>query len=674
MANGKALNRKPYAGNAHMRFDEGEVAPAVTPGHVSLRYGKGLLAIAAATAVLTSSATVYWRGAAGQALDWYGTVSGHSYWNENEDGTGTWRSFPSDENAHVKNGGIAVVGNGVSVQGTAKLVLNFNATTPSCIRVEEGGVLSYPCVYVTHGSKGSGGLLHVNGGAVTVGGGADDDGLQVPSVTAYYPNRECVGNVLVSSGTLDVFSCFSIAVATNHLQYQKRGNFVVSNGTVTTHCDMTVGRARSLSYGTVNVSGGRLQGDPNISLYLRNGSRLFQDGGAISFATCIPNESQVSLSGGTADFGKLQLKKGSVLDVSGTASLTGGLTLWDDEFSAGATNRIDVSGGTLSVTNFRGWINGQVNGQIHAWINAVNPFRFRQTGGNVSLDAIYTNSGESHDVRIVVDGGTFFGGPVAVFEQPFYFCHSGSASVSVEKFTKPSANNGNTNAVNCLVEHVIAHGKLSPMHHTTAQSKKFYVFGHNVVRPAGGVQIVTNDTLPLVVCDQTAAPDTTYCSGTPDASLWSAGRIGSSSRWGVTLVPGASVGSLAGGALAFAATPVGYASLPTVKTNGLVRYTASLQLELHAASKNDIANGLEAAGYENVRVSDDLDPWVSFDVPHADLVHGASNAKLLFDFTETPCPDQFVVGEMSFPVTTNALVKSVSLAVVREGGFMILFR
>ena len=633
--------------------------------------GKELLAIAVATSAFTTLASVYWRGTAGEPLDWFGTVSGHSYWNENENGTGTWRSFPPDENAHVKNGGIAVIGNGVSVQGTAKLVINFNTTTPSCVRVDEGGTLSYPCVYVSH-VHAARGLLHVNGGAVTVGGGTDDEGLQVPSVDSS-PNQECVGNVLVSSGTLDVFSGFSIGV-TKPLRYQKRGNFVISNGTVTAHCDMTVGKAGSLSYGTVNVAGGRLQGDPTIPLYLWNGSRLFQDGGAVSFATCIPNESQISLSGGTADFGKLQLKKGSSLDVSGSASLTGGLTLWDDEFSAGATNRIDVSGGTLSVTNFRGWIDGQVNGQIHAWINAVNPFRFRQTGGNVSLDAIYTNSGESHDVRIVVEGGTFFGGPMAVFEQPFYFRHSGSASVSVEKFTKPSANNGNTNAVNCLVEHVIAHGKLLPMHHTTAQSKKFYVFGHNAVRPAGGVQIVTNDTLPLVVCDQTAAPDTTYCSGTPDASLWSAGRIGSSSRWGVTLVPGASVGSLAGGALAFAPTPFGYASLPTVKTNGLVRYTASLQLELRAASRDDIANGLEAAGYENVRVSDDLDPWVSFNVPHADLVHSASNAKLLFDFTETPCPDQFVVGEMSFPVTTNALVKSVSLAVVREGGFMVLFR
>ena len=36
MATGKALNGKPYAGNPHVRFDEGEVAPAVTPRRGSL--------------------------------------------------------------------------------------------------------------------------------------------------------------------------------------------------------------------------------------------------------------------------------------------------------------------------------------------------------------------------------------------------------------------------------------------------------------------------------------------------------------------------------------------------------------------------------------------------------------------------------------------------------------
>jgi hypothetical protein len=38
MTTGKALNGKPYAGNPHVRFDEGEVAPAATPRRESLLY------------------------------------------------------------------------------------------------------------------------------------------------------------------------------------------------------------------------------------------------------------------------------------------------------------------------------------------------------------------------------------------------------------------------------------------------------------------------------------------------------------------------------------------------------------------------------------------------------------------------------------------------------------
>ena len=40
MATGKALNGKPYAGNPHVRFDEGEVASAATSRRGSLLYNQ----------------------------------------------------------------------------------------------------------------------------------------------------------------------------------------------------------------------------------------------------------------------------------------------------------------------------------------------------------------------------------------------------------------------------------------------------------------------------------------------------------------------------------------------------------------------------------------------------------------------------------------------------------
>ena len=55
MTTGKALNGKPYAGNPHVRFDEGEVASAATPRRGSLLYNASKL-IAVAAAVFCTTA------------------------------------------------------------------------------------------------------------------------------------------------------------------------------------------------------------------------------------------------------------------------------------------------------------------------------------------------------------------------------------------------------------------------------------------------------------------------------------------------------------------------------------------------------------------------------------------------------------------------------------------
>ena len=67
MATGKALNGKPYAGNPHVRFDEGEVASAATPRRGFLLYttGKKLrLTVIVAAAIISSVAlgeTYSWK-------------------------------------------------------------------------------------------------------------------------------------------------------------------------------------------------------------------------------------------------------------------------------------------------------------------------------------------------------------------------------------------------------------------------------------------------------------------------------------------------------------------------------------------------------------------------------------------------------------------------------------
>ena len=57
MTTGKALNGKPYAGNPHVRFDEGEVASAATPRRGSLLYNMNkMIAVAAAICMAVTSA------------------------------------------------------------------------------------------------------------------------------------------------------------------------------------------------------------------------------------------------------------------------------------------------------------------------------------------------------------------------------------------------------------------------------------------------------------------------------------------------------------------------------------------------------------------------------------------------------------------------------------------
>ena len=76
MATGKALDGKPYAGNPHVRFDEGEVAPATTPRRGSLLYDKtvkplnrgcaaALVAALACSASAAAYPTLTWTGLAG---------------------------------------------------------------------------------------------------------------------------------------------------------------------------------------------------------------------------------------------------------------------------------------------------------------------------------------------------------------------------------------------------------------------------------------------------------------------------------------------------------------------------------------------------------------------------------------------------------------------------------
>ena len=58
MTTGKALNGKPYAGNPHVRFDEGEVASVAMPRRGSLLYNR-MMTIIAGGLVLSASVNAH---------------------------------------------------------------------------------------------------------------------------------------------------------------------------------------------------------------------------------------------------------------------------------------------------------------------------------------------------------------------------------------------------------------------------------------------------------------------------------------------------------------------------------------------------------------------------------------------------------------------------------------
>ncbi|MBQ8114431.1 MAG: SUMF1/EgtB/PvdO family nonheme iron enzyme [Kiritimatiellae bacterium] len=73
MTTGKALNGKPYAGNPHVRFDEGEVASAATPRRGSLLYTLAAVAASAALPLAVDAASISIDGVR-QQLPWSSNV------------------------------------------------------------------------------------------------------------------------------------------------------------------------------------------------------------------------------------------------------------------------------------------------------------------------------------------------------------------------------------------------------------------------------------------------------------------------------------------------------------------------------------------------------------------------------------------------------------------------
>jgi len=481
---------------------------------------------------MTASATVYWQGGASVEGHWSATDNPKSgsdgyYWNTTADGTGTWQVLPVNENAMIQHGGtVCIDGDDGTVDYVQKLVLDFQKNKSSCLRLDAGGVLTNVVVYVGHGSGSSGPLFHVNGGQAWIGRGSE--GLMVPSSSA---KRSSGGSfsARVSSGMLDVSGSFSVA-GTDQDGYANTGTVTIDGGAVTSHCNVVVGvdSETCANVGSIDLSAGSLAVETGKAVQLYHNASLTQTGGHADLPTLTVKGGAATFSGGTASLGQLDYQSGGEVTVGGTAVVAVGLDLSDDEVATGNENLFTVNGGELTITSVASG---------YAFLNPVNPFRLHQTGGTVNLEKLYVGEGASGLLKLEIDGGSLTCGKIATFGQPFYLRHRGAATVGFDEFTANTSLNKNNCATNCLVEHVIACGTVKPLTFNTGRR----VFGYNVLRPEGGVQLMATNRFALFQFTGTATLTESYRSGVPAEDLWTSKKFSDANEWGSTLKTAACV-------------------------------------------------------------------------------------------------------------------------------------
>lgn len=589
----------------------------------------------------------------------------------------------------------------------------FNSYNP-VLRIDEGGCISNVNIQVggfrtadttPYDADGKGARLHINGGSLVignanVGGTAGITGLNI----GHSPSGE--GGVYMTGGRLETKSGYYLTVGANA---GGRGCFALTNGTVLTKSHAMAGpvlyNTAPSGGGKIIVAGGEWTAKDNI--IVRNGATMEIDGGTVDAKifqmTC---GGTIRMSGGYAHGGISFYNQGrptntsNELNVTNTFCLAGGALV-----STNVNLAIDANGKTIEG---KGWLNGR------------SPARFVQTGGVHTNVNFWVGSGHS---RYEISGGTLYTtGTWIGGYMPFFFRIQGECEVSGKAW---ACNQVASNPGNCLLEHVIDGGVVSPMTFRASNARQAH--GHQRLRPLGGIQVVSTNFFPLFRFNRgTSANNRTLrndpmsdaddgiatCWGTwPDATLWTrdpfntvlpasrdvekvSGFGDNNAVWGTqdgtyydtgcTLNEAANKGTLSkiGGASTFDATPMGYLKWPNASTNGIKGAKMAMKVSAPECGTLETAlakvcEGLEEAGYGSV-ASDASAEWnVSFTVPTERIPARSANAALLFDFTETRVPAGGLTVDMTaadLVTVTNALISGVSCKYDGLPGFMVIVR
>ena len=586
----------------------------------------------------------------------------------------------------------------------------FNSNNP-VLRIDEGGCISNVNIQVggfqprdNLDTAGKGARLHINGGELVIGNtniGADGlTGLNIGQGTSGE------GGVYMTGGRLETKSGYYLTVGG---RTGGRGYFALTNGTVLTKSYAIAGpvlyNTAPSGGGKIIVAGGEWTAKDNI--IVRNGATMEIDGGTVDAKifqiTC---GGTIRMSGGYAHGGISFYNQGQPTDKSNELNVT---------------NTFYLTGGTLVSTNVNLALDANAKPiASKGWLNGRSPARFVQTGGVHTNANLWAGSGHA---RYEISGGTLYStGTWIGGNMPFFFRVQGDCEVSGKAW---ACNDIASNPGNCLIEHVIDGGGVSPMEFRASLRRQAH--GHQRLRPLGGVQVVSTNFFPLFRFNRgTTAANRTLQSydssalgygGTPiwgswpDSTLWTRDAFDtvlpasrdvktvssyhdSSSDWGTqdgtyydtgcTLNTAAEKGALSrfGDALSFDAAPMGYLKWPNAPANGIKG--AKMAMKVSAPEGGTLADalakvreGLEEAGFGNV-ASDASAEWnVSFTVPAERIPARNANAALLFDYTETRVPAGGLTVAMTasdLVTVTNALVSGVSCKYDGLPGLMVVVK
>ena len=428
MTTGKALNGKPYAGNPHVRFDEGEVASAVTPRRGSLLYRKytwkaaiSAAAIAAGAMAAFAATNITENVTLTEDTDWteFGTVTlaagatvnlnGHSLAVKNIDGAGAIADIPGYQRLeYIESTGSQYINTGYL----------HNKDTKVLIRVEFTKVTGYSNGYcVFYGARSSdrktqlGGWLHNGKFMEACDDSASDTSLAATVGTIYDAELAKTGSYGVSNLATGAYTTLGSGngFATSPIQNgtpQTDYIFAIhQDGYTAWWCNMKcygckVWEGTTLVRDFVPV---RRMEDDVLGMWDNVESKFYENSGSGKFLAG-PAKSKLRL--GCGDNGYAYDFSTSTLDVdagipvsfmeSGSLAADCDMRKFQDlEIEAGAT--IDLAGHKLYVSSVSG--SGTITDSVGTALSGYERIEYLQSSGSQ-----YINTGYLHnkDTKVLI--------------------------------------------------------------------------------------------------------------------------------------------------------------------------------------------------------------------------------------------------------------------------------